>query len=291
MPSSRTGGGVIQIVHYEGPSTFEPSTYRDPLSRTLAPRVNEPKPNPGQPRHLAVSEAVEPAREESVTPLPRPRTEPEQEAQVPVQPEPEVIKELEPTPIESEGLLTSESSSHTVVVEEVKELEPVEIEVEEAIVVESLPEEIFEDQGSSGSGTEDTAGVDEEAGQQGSGEGDAPVAPPAPPPVPSGSSLFGGGRAPVYPKRAYDDGAEGVVWLEIYVSASGELLDVKIKESSGDTRLDQQALLSVKSNYYIFESATHDYLLVMGIPFEIGQEVAGEPLFGETEWVISIKEE
>ena len=105
------------------------------------------------------------------------------------------------------------------------------------------PEERPASKNLSGSGT-GTGGSDDEPGQAQSGTGTAQTAPPPPPPPASGRGLHGEEFPPI--KNAEHDGVEGVVFLVIEVSADGQLLNVILERSSGDSRLDTQALKYVQ---------------------------------------------
>lgn len=52
--------------------------------------------------------------------------------------------------------------------------------------------------------------------------------------------------APAYPPTSRKKREQGVVWLEVHVGVQGELLEVKLKTSSGFHRLDDAALRAVK---------------------------------------------
>ncbi|KPC49391.1 energy transducer TonB [Amantichitinum ursilacus] len=82
----------------------------------------------------------------------------------------------------------------------------------------------------------------------------APVAPPAPPrpaepaPVtqPRVEASASGNRQPVYPAISRKLAEEGVVMLEVYVRVDGLVGDIRVKQSSGYSRLDNAALDAVR---------------------------------------------
>jgi len=181
----------------------------------------------------------EPQVERSSPDVPEPELTPE--------PQPTVLAE-EPTPepprqevLEETGageLLSSERGPEVAA-------EPIAREaIEPPVEPRPEPEELPASQNVSGTGT-GTGGSADELGQAQSGTGTAQTAPPPPPPPASGRGLHGGG-IPTYPKNAEHDGVEGVVFLVIEVSADGQLLNVILERSSGDSRLDMQALRYVQ---------------------------------------------
>lgn len=62
--------------------------------------------------------------------------------------------------------------------------------------------------------------------------------------------------APAYPPTSRKKREQGVVWLEVHVGAQGELLALKLKTSSGFSRLDDAALRAVKN--WRFQPALRD---------------------------------
>jgi protein TonB len=54
-----------------------------------------------------------------------------------------------------------------------------------------------------------------------------------------------GNPAPRYPERAVRSGLEGIVMLEVTVSAGGDVVEVTVKESSGSRLLDREAVRTV----------------------------------------------
>jgi len=259
------GGGVIQIMHVERSVNPRPSPVTDPLAQGSVPRVTDPRPLPDQPpRQEAVAQpkppvVEEPQVERSSPDVPEPELTPE--------PQPTVLAE-EPTPepprqevLEETGageLLSSERGPEVAA-------EPIAREaIEPPVEPRPEPEELPASQNVSGTGT-GTGGSADELGQAQSGTGTAQTAPPPPPPPASGRGLHGGG-IPTYPKNAEHDGVEGVVFLVIEVSADGQLLNVILERSSGDSRLDMQALRYVQG-MWTFAAQPYDYAMEVAVVF------------------------
>lgn len=76
----------------------------------------------------------------------------------------------------------------------------------------------------------------------------APPAPPAPPVVtpPRSDAAHLNNPAPAYPTLSRKLGEQGKVLLSIYVLADGTVGELKVKQSSGFSRLDDAALSAVK---------------------------------------------
>jgi TonB family protein len=53
-----------------------------------------------------------------------------------------------------------------------------------------------------------------------------------------------------YPKGALERGAHGDSWVHVDVSDSGQVLDVRISQSSGSSDLDQAALAAIRSAHF-----------------------------------------
>jgi TonB family protein len=156
-------------------------------------------------------------------------------------------------------------------------------EIEPPVEPRPEPEERPASQNVSGSGT-GTGGSDDEPGQARSGTGTAQTAPPPPPPPASGRGLHGGG-IPTYPKNAEHDGVEGVVFLVIEVSADGQLLNVILERSSGDSRLDTQALRYVQ-DMWTFPSQPYDYSWEVAVVFsKEDNRFVSSVEYGEVRWL------
>lgn len=76
----------------------------------------------------------------------------------------------------------------------------------------------------------------------------APPAPPTPPAVvpPRSDAAHLNNPAPAYPTLSRKLGEQGRVLLSIYVLADGTVGEIKLKQSSGFSRLDEVALSTVK---------------------------------------------
>lgn len=278
------GGGVIQIMHVERSTNPRPSPVTDPLSQGTVPRVTDPRPLPDQPaQEEAVAQPQAPAVEEPLV-----------ERASPDQPEPEYTPDSEPTAPQEE-LPSPEPPREAVMEEGAGELisseqgpevtaEPLaREEIEPPVEPRPEPEERPASQNVSGSGT-GTGGSDDEPGQAQSGTGTAQTAPPPPPPPASGRGLHGGG-IPTYPKNAEHDGVEGVVFLVIEVSADGQLLNVILERSSGDSRLDTQALRYVQG-MWTFDSLPYDYSMEVAVVFsKEDNRFVSSVEYGEVRWL------
>lgn len=269
------GGGVIQVMHVETSVNPRPSPVTDRLSQTTVPRVTEPRPQVEQPpQEQAIAQPEEPQ-------VP----EPQVEQASPAQPEPEAVPEpavpeVPEVPEEAnEGKLLTSTQGPEVIVE----AEPREV-VEPRVEARPEPEPRPESQQTSGSGTE-TVGASDESGITESGEGTAETAPPPPPPPASGRELHGGGGAPMYPKNAEHDGVEGVVFVAIKVSASGILQEVVLEKSSGDERLDFQAVRYIEG-VWTFASQPYDYSMQVAVVFSReDNRFVSNVEYGEVSWL------
>ncbi len=273
------GGGVIQVMHVETSVSPRPSPVTDRLSQTTVPRVTEPRPQPAEPpQPQAVAQAevpdvpepqVEQARPAQVEPEPTP--EPEPEIAVPEVPEvPEQTGRGE--------LLTSPEGPEVVVEVEAREV------VEPPVEARPNPEPRPQTQATSGSGTADL-GASDDAGVAESGEGTAETAPPPPPPPASGRDLHGGGGAPMYPKNAEHDGVEGVVFVSLEISASGVLQRAVLEKSSGDERLDFQAVRYIEG-VWTFASQPYDYAMQVAVVFSReDNRFVSNVEYGEVRWL------
>ena len=280
------GGGVIQIMHVERSVNPRPSPTTDPLSQGTVPRVTEPKPLPDQP---AQEDAVaQPQRPEEAEPLVE-RASPETPEPEPTpDPEPTVPEEEQPTPEPPREEVLEEEGAGELISSEAGPEVAAEPQAREAIDPPAEPrpepeEEKPVSQNVSGSGT-GTGGSDDEPGTAQSGTGTAETAPPPPPPPASGRGLHGGG-VPTYPKNAEHDGVEGVVVLVIEVSADGQLLNVILERSSGDQRLDTQALRYVQG-MWTFASQPHDYSMDVAVVFsKEDNRFVSSVEYGEVRWL------
>lgn len=280
------GGGVIQIVHVETSVNPRPSPITNPASQTTVPRVTEPRPQPNEPTEEEAIAESKPAEVE------QPQVEqasPEILEPIPPEPEPEVVEpestsEILETP-EQEVLeepsvgevLTSETGPEVVVEPQTREA------VEPPVEPKPEPEARPTPQPSSGSGT-GTQGSSDEPGTSESGTGTATEAPPPPPPPASGRGLHGGG-VPMYPKNAEHDGVEGVVFIVIEVSADGVLQNVQLERSSGDERLDLQALRYIEG-LWTFVSQPYDYSMQVAVVFsKEDNRFVSSVEYGEVSWL------
>lgn len=296
-------GGVIQVIYTESGTGTQVSPISDPDSTTEAPQTEPPRPTEEPPKEIAV---VVPTEQEVVEPeLPRPKPvdkpqpevivepepKPEVVTEVPepersevIQPQPQLETEVEPSPATSE-LITSEAGIDVVVDELVSDTIPVsEVIVEQ----DQLPEIVTPDPTTarpqtidheiSGSGTSDLgSNSDGEDGIIESGTGEAEYSPPPPPPVPSGTSLIAGAGSIHYPKNAQDSGSEGTVILDVYVSSTGQITKVELIQSSGDSRLDNQARLEVPAEWEL-PGLELDYVITLNIDFTIATGVQVSPM-------------
>ncbi|NLJ74831.1 MAG: TonB family protein [Firmicutes bacterium] len=275
-------GGVIQVMHIESSVNPRPSPITDPLSQSTIPRVTEPRPTPeSKPTEAAVAqpkpaEVEKPVLEQSKPALAsEPEEAPVLEEPVPYEPTPEETGESGPGEI-----LTSESGTEAVIQDESESRTVIEPPTEPK--PEPTPRPTQTDSSGSGHGI---LGEQDNVGTTQSGEGEAETAPPAPPPPPSGRSLHVGGGTPLYPKNAEHDGVEGTVKLAASVASSGEIISVVIVESSGDTRLDQQALRTIQLGWK-FKDAQYDYLIDLEVIFTRQQDgYTTDVQYGEVEWI------
>ncbi|NLL47932.1 MAG: TonB family protein [Firmicutes bacterium] len=271
------GGGVIQVMHVETSVNPRPSPVTDRLSQTTVPRVTEPRPQPAEPpKEQAVAQVEHPQVPEPQVEQARP-AQPEPEPQV----EPEVVVPEVPDVPEQTGrgeLLTSPEGPEVVVETEAREV------VQPPVEARPTPEARPQSQATSGSGTA-SSGVSDEAGVAESGEGTAETAPPPPPPPASGRELHGGGGIPMYPKNAEHDGVEGVVFVAIEVSASGVLQNVVLEKSSGDERLDFQAVRYIEG-VWTFASQPYDYAMQVAVVFSReDNRFVSNVEYGEVRWL------
>ena len=84
----------------------------------------------------------------------------------------------------------------------------------------------------------------------------AAVATPPSYQAPSAEAQGLNNAAPAYPPTSRKKREQGVVWLEVHVGVQGELLEIKLKTSSGFSRLDDAALRAVK--HWRFQPALRD---------------------------------
>ena len=84
----------------------------------------------------------------------------------------------------------------------------------------------------------------------------ATVATPPSYQAPSAEAQGLNNAAPAYPPTSRKKREQGVVWLEVHVGVQGELLEIKLKTSSGFSRLDDAALRAVK--HWRFQPALRD---------------------------------
>lgn len=269
------GGGVIQVMHVETSVNPRPSPVTDRLSQTAVPRVTEPRPQAEKPpQEKAIAQPQVPKVSEPQVEQPKP-AEVIQEAD----PEPAAL-EVPETPDEAGRgeLLTSPDGPEVVV----------EVEAREAITppVEGRPDPEPKPASQQASGTGPaTEGASDESGVTESGKGTAETAPPAPPPPASGRELHGGGGIPTYPKNAEHDGVEGVVFVTIEVSASGVLKNVALEKSSGDQRLDFQAVRYIEG-VWTFANQPYDYRMQVAVVFSReDNRFVSNVEYGEVSWL------
>lgn len=278
------GGGVIQIMHVERSVNPRPSPVTDPLAQGTVPRVTDPRPQAEQPlQQDAVAQpeppVVEQPQVERASPdVPEPEFTPE--------PEPTAPEELSPPEPPRQEVLSDTGTGELISSEVGPEVaaEPIAREaVEPPVEPRPEPEERPTAQNVSGTGT-GTGGSDDDPGTSQSGTGTAQTAPPSPPPPASGRGLHGGG-VPTYPKNAEHDGVEGVVFLVIEVSADGTLLNVVLERSSGDSRLDTQALRYVQGMWTFF-SQPYDYAMEVAVVFsKEDNRFVSNVEYGEVRWL------
>lgn len=297
-------GGVIQVMYSAESRTRQVSPVVDPVSKTSIPQVEKPRPTSEPPKEMAATTRVTPEVPEIEMPRPEPNPEPKPEPKSEPRPEPqpeikqepvtEPVKtvpeitvpdptvavvpkptpELErpPTP-ETGQLLTSEHGREVVLDKEPEEIvavderEDTKLANAEPVEVVVPPQPVVEESRPSSSGSKVFgAESDSDGGIQESGFGEAEIAPPPPPPPPSGQAAHVGGRNPIYPKNAEHDGVEGIVGLDVTISAAGQIVAVDLIRPSGDSRLDQQAIQTIRANWE-FRPMFRDYVLTLDVEF------------------------
>lgn len=72
---------------------------------------------------------------------------------------------------------------------------------------------------------------------------------------------------PVYPKNAANEKVEGVVHLVVKVEASGKVKEVKVNQSSGDSRLDNVALNTIQRGWS-FNEYPYPYTLAVDVVYK-----------------------
>ncbi|MGE5575842.1 MAG: energy transducer TonB [Syntrophothermus sp.] len=87
-----------------------------------------------------------------------------------------------------------------------------------------------------------------------------------------GPELMVLGKAIVYPKNAQNEGVTGTVILRLFVKADGAVEKVVLEKSSGDVRLDAQAVKTLASQS--FRPAAQNYTMSLKIAFEAGGVVS-----------------
>lgn len=292
------GGGVIQVMHIETSVNPRPSPVTDRLSQTTIPRVSEPRPKAEEPPvEQAVAQPEEPQVEE-----PRvEQTSPKELVEEPVVTEVTEIEETiehieEPEVTEIDEAINEPDTSATsaertegeLLTSPIGEEVIVEVAARETVTppVEARPEPELHPatEQISGSGTS-THGASDESGVAESSSGTAETAPPPPPPPASGRELVGGGGIPMYPKNAEHDGAEGVVFISIEVSALGVVQNVALEKSSGDQRLDFQAVRYIQ-DIWTFVSQPYDYRMKVAVVFsKEDNRFVSSIEYGEVNWL------
>ena len=269
------GGGIIQVMHVETSVNTRQSPITDRLSQTTVPKVTEPRPLPEQPpQEQAIAQPKAPEVVEPQVEQAKPVVVDEPQTPEPAQVRPEPI-------VEESGrgeVLTSPTGPEVVVESAVKEVIAPPTEPRPA------PETKPPVQNTSGSGT-GTEGSNDNSGVTQSGTGTAPTAPPAPPPPPSGRSIHLGGGSPLYPKNAEHDGVEVIVLLLVDVSSGGVLQKIALGRSSGDERLDLQALRYIQS-MWTFQPQPYDYSMKVEVIFRKEDNRFVTNLnYGEVKWL------
>lgn len=74
---------------------------------------------------------------------------------------------------------------------------------------------------------------------------------------------------PVYPKEVANEDVEGTVWLKILLEVNGDIHDVEVVQTSGDDRLDEAAINTIK-NEWSFKSYPYIYKIELKICFKDG---------------------
>ncbi|MCL4515216.1 MAG: energy transducer TonB [Firmicutes bacterium] len=87
-----------------------------------------------------------------------------------------------------------------------------------------------------------------------------------------GQELLALGKAIVYPKNAQNEGVTGTVILKVFVTTGGATEKVTVEKSSGDARLDTQAVKTVAGQS--FRPAAKNYIFFLKIAFEEGGVVS-----------------
>lgn len=72
--------------------------------------------------------------------------------------------------------------------------------------------------------------------------------------------IIGFGQPPYYPKNAENEGVEGTVLVRVFINKDGILENTEVKKKSGDLRLDNAAVNSLKREW-IFKPNTEDYYI------------------------------
>lgn len=85
--------------------------------------------------------------------------------------------------------------------------------------------------------------------------------PKAPISLGDGSGMvIGFGQPPYYPKNAENEGVEGEVLVRVLIKKDGTVENTEIKKKSGDSRLDNAAVNSLRREW-IFKPNTEDYYI------------------------------
>ncbi|NLM26028.1 MAG: energy transducer TonB [Firmicutes bacterium] len=296
-------GGVIQVVYQPVDSnTREESPVTDRSSVTTVPQVEPPRPTSEPPKELAAVAPVPADIPEVAIPRPEPAPEPKPELEPQPLPEPvEVTVESAPTPevsepvqeierpiVQESGELLTSEHGREVVVEEQQEQKDQRLAAAAPVDPTAPAQPVVEEQRPDSSTGQELIGgeSDLDVGTQESGVGEAEVAPPPPPPPPSGRSAHIGGRNPIYPKDAEHEGIEGTVTLDVTVSRSGQVIDVELVASSGDPRLDLQAIQTIKL-LWEFQGMYRDYVVTLDIEFTRATDgsFGSQVHYGDTRWL------
>lgn len=215
-----------------GPSVFEKTSTEPPyVEVTLA------EPPPPAPEPVTAAPAPEPEAPQAVPPPPEPKPEPAPPPPKPEPvPEPEVKKGPEPPP---------------------KPLEPPSTPKKEEVAKPEPPPALPARKPAPSSQPPDQVAATHSVRATPASQ---PVAPPPAAPSPAGAAAgdLGGTGVPTtapypirkikptYPKRAQELGREGLALVTVYINEFGRVDKVELKESSGCSMLDDEALEAAK---------------------------------------------
>lgn len=78
--------------------------------------------------------------------------------------------------------------------------------------------------------------------------------------------VIGFGQKPTYPKNALNEGAEGEVLVRVLIKKDGSIGNTQLLKKSGDSRLDDAAVKSLKREW-VFKPSTEDYFIDINFIF------------------------